>query len=90
MQKCSSNLQECLVVFLWLVQISYPWIHVSASILAWASAVINPIIYSVSSKSYRHAYSSLLGCKREATTYTRAATSATAKTTTSDMAVTGQ
>ncbi|ODN04410.1 Protein trapped in endoderm-1 [Orchesella cincta] len=64
-------------------KISIPTIHVTASILAWASAVINPIIYSISSKTYRNAYMVALGIKRS-TNYARAATSGTAKTTTSD------
>lgn len=35
-------------------------IHVLASILAWASAVINPFIYAFSNRQYRSAYRQLL------------------------------
>ncbi|XP_065363092.1 protein trapped in endoderm-1 isoform X2 [Calliphora vicina] len=35
---------------------SYPWLHIIASIMAWASSVINPIIYAASNRNYRIAY----------------------------------
>lgn len=35
---------------------SYPWLHIIASVMAWASSVINPIIYVASNRNYRHAY----------------------------------
>ncbi|XP_067638211.1 protein trapped in endoderm-1 isoform X2 [Eurosta solidaginis] len=34
----------------------YPWFHIVASVLAWASGVINPIIYAASNRNYRIAY----------------------------------
>lgn len=37
----------------------YPFAHVMASVSAWSSAVINPIIYAVGSSQYRNAYKSL-------------------------------
>ncbi|EFX66166.1 hypothetical protein DAPPUDRAFT_3691, partial [Daphnia pulex] len=37
-----------------------PVIHVMASILAWASSVINPFIYAFSNRQYRSAYRQLL------------------------------
>jgi hypothetical protein len=37
----------------------YPWLHVVASVSAWSSAVINPIIYAVGSSQYRNAYKNL-------------------------------
>ena len=37
----------------------YPAVHILASILAWSSAVINPIIYAVGSSQYRNAYKNL-------------------------------
>ncbi|XP_018566563.1 protein trapped in endoderm-1 [Anoplophora glabripennis] len=40
--------------------IKYPVLHVLASILAWASSVINPFIYAASNRQYRSAYSKLL------------------------------
>ncbi|KAJ8930869.1 hypothetical protein NQ314_016289 [Rhamnusium bicolor] len=40
--------------------IKYPVFHVLASILAWASSVINPFIYAASNRQYRSAYSKLL------------------------------
>lgn len=35
---------------------SYPWFHIIASVMAWASSVINPIIYAASNRNYRVAY----------------------------------
>lgn len=37
----------------------YPFAHVMASVSAWSSAVINPIIYAVGSSQYRNAYKNL-------------------------------
>jgi Na+(H+)/acetate symporter ActP len=37
----------------------YPAAHVMASVSAWSSAVINPIIYAVGSSQYRNAYKNL-------------------------------
>lgn len=37
----------------------YPMIHVLASVLAWASAVINPFVYGFMSRRYRDAYANL-------------------------------
>ncbi|KAL7030087.1 hypothetical protein ACKWTF_006512 [Chironomus riparius] len=37
----------------------YPAFHVMASVSAWSSAVINPIIYAVGSSQYRNAYKNL-------------------------------
>lgn len=34
----------------------FPWIHIFASVLAWASSVINPFIYAASNRTYRVAY----------------------------------
>ncbi|XP_017006633.2 protein trapped in endoderm-1 [Drosophila takahashii] len=34
----------------------YPWVHIIASVMAWASSVINPIIYAASNRNYRVAY----------------------------------
>ncbi|CAG9760179.1 unnamed protein product [Ceutorhynchus assimilis] len=41
-------------------KVSYPELHVLASILAWASSVINPFIYAATNKQYRSAYKKLL------------------------------
>lgn len=35
---------------------NYPWFHIMASIMAWASSVINPVIYAASNRNYRIAY----------------------------------
>ncbi|XP_037931677.1 protein trapped in endoderm-1 [Teleopsis dalmanni] len=35
---------------------SYPWLHIIASVMAWASSVINPVIYAASNRNYRIAY----------------------------------
>lgn len=40
--------------------ITYPWLHIIASILAWASSVINPLIYAATNRQYRAAYGNLL------------------------------
>lgn len=45
-----------------LFQILYPTIHVMASVLAWASSVVNPFIYAGSNRQYRAAYRKLLCC----------------------------
>lgn len=38
----------------------YPWIQILASILAWASSVVNPFIYAASNRTYRVAYYNML------------------------------
>ncbi|GFG30616.1 hypothetical protein Cfor_05178, partial [Coptotermes formosanus] len=43
-------------------EIRYPTIHVMASVLAWASSVVNPFIYAGSNRQYRAAYHKLLCC----------------------------
>ncbi|KAJ9581013.1 hypothetical protein L9F63_023800, partial [Diploptera punctata] len=43
-------------------EIRYPTIHVLASVLAWASSVINPFIYAGSNRQYRGAFRRLLCC----------------------------
>jgi hypothetical protein len=45
-----------------LFQTHYPTIHVMASVLAWASSVVNPFIYAGSNRQYRAAYRKLLCC----------------------------
>lgn len=35
---------------------NYPWLQILASIMAWASSVINPFIYAASNRNYRVAY----------------------------------
>lgn len=37
----------------------YPMVHVLASVLAWASAVVNPVVYGFMSRRYREAYANL-------------------------------
>ncbi|XP_068618394.1 protein trapped in endoderm-1 isoform X2 [Battus philenor] len=49
--------------------ITYPWLHIIASILAWASSVINPLIYAATNRQYRAAYGNLLKfCKNNPVT----------------------
>ncbi|OXU20771.1 hypothetical protein TSAR_003771 [Trichomalopsis sarcophagae] len=43
-------------------QIKIPVLHVVASLLAWASSVVNPFIYAGTNKLYREAYRQLLCC----------------------------
>ncbi|KAG8239713.1 hypothetical protein J437_LFUL019070 [Ladona fulva] len=40
-------------------EVKYPTVHVLASVLAWASSVINPFIYAGSNRQYRTAYRKL-------------------------------
>lgn len=39
----------------------YPWLHIFASVFAWAASVINPFIYAASNRTYRVAYYKLFG-----------------------------
>ncbi|KAK6995708.1 hypothetical protein SK128_001154, partial [Halocaridina rubra] len=39
--------------------VTVPSLHVLASVLAWASAVVNPFVYAVTNRQYRKAYSNL-------------------------------
>lgn len=34
----------------------YPWLQIFASIMAWASSVVNPFVYAASNRTYRIAY----------------------------------
>lgn len=34
----------------------YPWLNIVASVLAWASSVVNPFVYAASNRTYRVAY----------------------------------
>ncbi|XP_077290199.1 trapped in endoderm 1 [Arctopsyche grandis] len=46
--------------------ISFPTFHVVASILAWASSVINPFIYAATNRQYRSAYKKLFkSCRKK-------------------------
>ncbi|XP_059223902.1 protein trapped in endoderm-1 isoform X2 [Stomoxys calcitrans] len=40
---------------------THPWLHIVASVMAWASSVINPIVYAASNRNYRIAYMKFLG-----------------------------
>ncbi|XP_022915519.2 protein trapped in endoderm-1-like [Onthophagus taurus] len=40
--------------------VKYPFFHILASILVWASSVINPFVYAATNKQYRLAYAKLL------------------------------
>ncbi|KAK4293352.1 hypothetical protein Pmani_033947 [Petrolisthes manimaculis] len=37
-------------------EVRVPSVHVVASVLAWASAVVNPFVYAVTNRQYRTAY----------------------------------
>ncbi|XP_059099520.1 protein trapped in endoderm-1-like isoform X2 [Tigriopus californicus] len=39
--------------------IRYPFLHIPASVLAWASAVINPFIYAFKNRQYQQAFAKL-------------------------------
>lgn len=49
-------------------EVKYPSIHVYASILAWASSVINPFIYAGSNRQYRTAYKRLFNIVKSSVT----------------------
>ncbi|KAK9693037.1 7 transmembrane receptor (rhodopsin family) [Popillia japonica] len=51
-------------------EVRYPTLHVFASILAWASSVVNPFIYAASNRQYRSAYSKLFNVFRSSVTPT--------------------
>ena len=36
--------------------VRYPFLHVLASVLAWASAVLNPFIYAFKNRQYQQAF----------------------------------
>ena len=36
--------------------VAFPFLHILASVLAWASAVINPFIYAFKNKQYQQAF----------------------------------
>lgn len=42
----------------------FPWINTIASVLAWASSVINPFIYAASNRTYRVAYFKLFAAMK--------------------------
>lgn len=44
------------IVNIWDDKNAYPWLNIIASILAWASSVVNPFIYAASNRTYRVAY----------------------------------
>ena len=40
--------------------IKYPFLHILASVLAWASAVINPFIYAFKNRQYQQAFAKVI------------------------------
>jgi len=46
-------------------KVTFPTLHVLASVLAWASAVINPFIYALSNSQYRQAFIELFRGKKQ-------------------------
>ncbi|XP_031628610.1 protein trapped in endoderm-1 isoform X2 [Contarinia nasturtii] len=52
------------VVNLFDDKLEYPWINTIASVLAWASSVINPFIYAASNRTYRVAYFKLFSAMK--------------------------
>merc|ERR1719414_2337987 len=40
--------------------VTYPYLHIIASILAWASAIINPFIYAFKNRQYQQAFVKIL------------------------------
>ena len=65
---CSYLFQVCFMPLL-LVNVadeavSLPFLHIVASILAWASAVINPFIYAFKNRQYQQAFAKVSGIGR--------------------------
>lgn len=52
------------VVNIWDDKHEYPWINTIASVLAWASSVVNPFIYAASNRTYRVAYFKLFSAMK--------------------------
>lgn len=48
--------------------VKYPWVHIFASIFAWASSVINPFIYAGTNRQYRTAYQRLFNIVKSTVT----------------------
>ena len=44
--------------------VSYPFLHIIASVLAWASAVINPFIYAFKNRQYQQAFAKVIGAEQ--------------------------
>lgn len=51
--------------------VDYPFLHVLASVLAWASAVINPFIYAFKNRQYQQAFAKVLCRQPTPTSATR-------------------
>lgn len=45
-------------------EVVYPSIHIVGSVLAWASALINPFIYAFKNRQYKHAFKKLMGMEK--------------------------
>lgn len=43
--------------------VNYPFMHIVASVLAWASAVINPFIYAFKNRQYQQAFTKVIKCQ---------------------------
>jgi hypothetical protein len=41
-------------------EMRYPFLHIIASVLAWASAVINPFIYAFKNRQYQQAFAKVI------------------------------
>jgi len=48
--------------------VQFPFLHIVASVLAWASAVVNPFIYAFKNRQYQQAFIKILCCGREPNT----------------------
>ena len=42
--------------------VAFPFLHILASVLAWASAVVNPFIYAFKNRQYQQAFIKVLNC----------------------------
>ena len=43
--------------------VQIPFLHILASVLAWASAVVNPFIYAFKNRQYQQAFIKVIVCK---------------------------
>ena len=45
--------------------VDFPFLHILASVLAWASAVVNPFIYAFKNRQYQQAFIKVIFCSKK-------------------------
>ncbi len=61
-----SNFQVCFLPLMLVnvaddEEVRFPFLHILASVLAWASAVVNPFIYAFKNRQYQQAFAKVIG-----------------------------